>query len=118
MSEVLCAAVIFGGDVHSVSSASVTSCELRGASVSCRLWLRMRGQADPSMFLIQEDQLVMVTVWAGCQLGKDYFFHYYIPTQHGEVNHSYRMNSVFLAEGFSRSGSHIMPYILFVHSAQ
>lgn len=74
MSEVLCAAVIVGGDVHSVSSASVTSCELRGASVSCRLWLRMRGQADPSMFLIQEDQLVMITVWAERQLGKYYFF--------------------------------------------
>lgn len=33
MSEVLCGAVIFGVDVHSVSSASLRSCELRLASV-------------------------------------------------------------------------------------
>lgn len=36
-------------------------------SVSCRLQLRMRGQADPDSFLIREDQLVMMTAWALCQ---------------------------------------------------
>lgn len=71
MAEVLCAAVIRAGDVHSASSASLRSWELGGAGVSCRLGLRMRGQADPSVFLIQEDQLVMITVWVECQLLKE-----------------------------------------------
>ena len=37
---------------------------------------------DPGVFLIQGDQLVMVTVWAECQLGKGLILYYYIPTQH------------------------------------
>lgn len=49
---------------HSHSSASLRSCELREVSVSCRLRLRMRGQA----VLIQEDQLVTITAWAPRQL--------------------------------------------------